>query len=153
MSAGADVAGRMPAHILCWVDGSDESCRAADWAARFAQRFGSQITYLALGKRYPHSEGMREFAKIEGVDLTATLNPEPDATACLGTAISIARKAGLDEVGDLVAEGPTHDAICRVADDLRADLVVIGNHRPSLVERLFGKDVGAGCSFAVLSVP
>ena len=153
MSADAQVAGQAPAHVLCWVDGTEEACRAAAWAARIADRFDAKLTYLALGRHLSRSEGLEDFARIENVELSSTLDTDADVRTCLAQAVSIARQIGHTDVNEFVTEGTPQDSICSAARHQDVDLVVLGRHRVSFAERLLGRGIGQGCGFSVLSVP
>lgn len=53
-------------HILCWVDGSDEACRAAERAASLAQSLGAKLSYVAVGVETGRDQGFDDYARIEG---------------------------------------------------------------------------------------
>lgn len=143
-------------HILCWVDGSDEACRAAEHAARMASCLNADLSFLAIGEDASRSEGFDAYARIEGVSEPMPPSIKNDVRACLDQAMSIAAQAGVKDAARLVRTGNSATAICDAARAQGADLVVIRRHRSSLVERLFGASVqdtlANGCGFAVLTV-
>ena len=143
-------------HVLCWVDGSDEACRAAERAARIASSLDAGLSFLAVGEEAGRSEGFDAYARIEGVSEPMPASVENDVRACLDQAMSIAAQAGLKDATRLIRTGNAATAICDAARAQGADLVVIRRRRSSLVERLLGASVqdtlANGCGFAVLTV-
>lgn len=143
-------------HILAWVDGSDEACRAAEQAARMATALGAGLSFLAIGKAAGPDEGYDRYAEIEGVTDPMPPSVDTEVRACLDQAMSIAAKVGLEDAAGLVRTGDPVTAICHAARERGADLVVVRRHRSGLVERLLGGSVpdtlATGCGFAVLSV-
>lgn len=143
-------------HVLCWVDGSDEACRAAERAARLASSLDAGLSFLAIGEEAGRSEGFEEYARIEGVSEPMPPSIENDVRACLDQAMSIAAQAGVKDAARLVRTGNAATAICEAARAQGTDLVVIRRRRSSLVERLLGASVpdtlANGCGFAVLTV-
>jgi nucleotide-binding universal stress UspA family protein len=143
-------------HILCWVDGSDEACRAAERAAYLAQNLGAKLSYLAVGTKTGRDPGFEAYARIEGVSepMPPALRGEVDA--CLEQAMSVAAKIGIMGTARLVRSGDDVMAVCDAARSQGADLVVIRKRKSSLVERLLGTSasdtLANGCGFAVLSV-
>ena len=142
-------------HVLCWVDGSDEACRAAERAAHLARSLGAGLSFLAIGEEAGRSEGFDEYARIEGMTEPMPPSIKGDVGACLDQAMAIAAKVGVTGARRLTRTGYAAAAICDAARAEGADLVVIRKHRSSLVERLLGTSVSDafadGCEFAVLS--
>ena len=143
-------------HVLCWVDGSDEACRAAEHAARMASSLDAELSFLAIGEDASRSEGFDAYARIEGVSKPMPPSIENDVRACLDQAMSIAAQAGIGNTAYVVGTGYAAKAICDAARAQGADLVVIRRHRSGLVEQLLGASVqdtlANGCRFAVLTV-
>ncbi|MGJ8530057.1 universal stress protein [Maritalea sp.] len=143
-------------HILCWVDGSDEACRAAERAAQLARSLEARLTFLAIGKEQGHDEGFADYARIEGGSGPMPPTIENDVDGCLRQAISISTKLGFRNAAHVIATGDASTAICNAALKNEANLVVIRKGKSNLVERLMGSSVSDrlvdGCGFAVLSV-
>jgi nucleotide-binding universal stress UspA family protein len=143
-------------HVLCWVDGSDEACRAAERAALLAQSLGASLSFIAVGQEPEDSRGFEDYARIEGVSEPMSPSIHSDAAACLDQAISIAKGLGVEGAARVIGTGDAVTAICNVAREQNADLVVIRRRQTSLVERLLGGSMSGrlenGCEFAVLSV-
>lgn len=152
-----DMSGGEPfSHILCWVDGSDEACRAAEHAAHLACRLSAKLSYVAVGTETGRDEGFDEYARIEGVSEPMSPVLQSEVYACLDQAISIAAKIGITGTARLVASGDGVMPVCDAARSQGADLVVIRKRKSSLVERLLGGSasdtLANGCGLAVLSV-
>lgn len=143
-------------HILCWVDGSEEACRAAEYAARLAKRLGADLSYLAIGEETGPNAGFEAYARIEGVSEPMTPVLADDVRACLAQASSIAAHVGGHGAAQIVRTGDATAAICAAAQVQAADLVVIRKRKAGFVERLLSASVSEAltsqCNFAVLSV-
>jgi hypothetical protein len=128
------------AHVLCWVDGSEASCRAAERAARLARALHAELSFLALGTQHARDEGFEAYARLEGVSGPMPPTLPGRASACLDKALSTA--AGLGMPNAARTQG--------------ADLVVVGRRKPGLLGRLLGiadaETSTRGCGFSVLSV-
>jgi nucleotide-binding universal stress UspA family protein len=153
----SDMSGGKPfSHILCWVDGSDEACRAAERAAHLARSLGAKLSYIAVGTRTGRDQGFDEYARIEGVSEPMPPVLKGDVNACLEQAMSIAARIGIAGTARLVLSGNEVMAVCDAARAQDADLVVIRKRKSSLVERLLGASasdtLANGCGFTVLSV-
>ncbi len=143
-------------HVLCWVDGSDEACRAAKRAANLAKSLGANLSFVAIGKTQGYDAGFDEYARLERVSGPMPPLIDPAVDACLRQAISISKKVGVSDAKQIVISGDPTATICEAAKSIGADLVVIGRHEASLVTRLLGTSVvdtlADRCQFAVLSV-
>ena len=153
----SDMSGSVPfSHILCWVDGSDEACRAAERAAYLAKSLGAKLSYLAVGSDTGRDKGFDDYARIEGVSEPMPPILQGEVHACLDQAMSIAAKIGIAGTARLIHSGDEVTAVCDAARAQNADLVVIRKRKSSLVERLLGASasdtLANGCGLAVLSV-
>lgn len=142
-------------HILCWVDGSEEGCAAAERAAGRARALDAKLSFLAIGDSFSGDPGFLEYARIEGVSAPAPIIPAGDISACLDQAVSISTRVGVQRPERIFRTGNISTVICEAARTQKADLVVIGHTRPSLIERILhlsiGNRAGDGCDFAVLT--
>ncbi|MEO0381561.1 MAG: universal stress protein, partial [Pseudomonadota bacterium] len=143
-------------HILCWVDGTDEACRAAEYAASVAKNLGAGLTYLAVGDEPEPNAGFEDFARIEDVSEPMTPTLEGNVRACLHRAATTAAQTGVHCAAQLVHAGKPADAICATAQSQGADLVVIRKRDTGLFKRFLTTSVLEAlvnqCNFAVLSV-
>ncbi|MEH6739953.1 MAG: universal stress protein [Sulfitobacter sp.] len=143
-------------HILCWVDGSAEACRAAEHAAHLSRSLGAKLSYVAIGTQTGRDDGFNEYAQIEGVSEPMSPFLKNDVDACLDQAMSMAVKIGILGTARLVRSGDEVLAVCDAARAQGADLVVIRKRQSSIIGRLLGASasdtLANGCSFAVLSI-
>lgn len=123
-------------HILCWVDGSHEACRAAERAAHLARCLTARLSFVAVGTQQAHDQGFEDYARIEGVIEPIPPSIAADASACLDQAMLIATKICVTSASRLVQTGDPATAICDAAQTQGADLVVIRRRRSGLIERL-----------------
>ena len=128
-------------HILCWVDGSDEACRAAERAAHLAKSLGAKLSFLALGDEPGYSKGFEDYAQIEGVIGPMSSSIANNVEACLFQAVSVAADIGVKKAARLVGAGEPASAICDAARTQGADLVVIRRRKFNIVQRLWGVSV------------
>jgi nucleotide-binding universal stress UspA family protein len=107
--------------LLVAVDGSAEATRAAAWAARTAPRFGD--TTIELLSVQP------AFASLEGM-LDAAAGRFDHWSQRIGrAAIEVAQQAmgeAAARASTEVRSGNTAEAICRRADEIGADAIVVG---------------------------
>jgi nucleotide-binding universal stress UspA family protein len=119
--------------ILCPVDFSDYSRRALDHAAAIAKTYDSTITLLHVCAVAP----IAAYAPASGVLPSAALTPA-DREALLANM----RRFTETEIGTQVPveidlrEGSTAASILAKAEEMRADLLVLGTHGRSGFERL-----------------
>ena len=118
-----------PHHIIVAVDGSDESDRAVDWAAKLAECDDVPLTVVhviarAASNRVPPS--MEEYARIEHVTLTERDLLRAAADKIVDRAATRARDAGAPKVDTTVLTGDPAHMLAAAAEDLGANLVVMG---------------------------
>ncbi len=123
--------------VLVGTDGSESSFRAVDRAATVAA--GAGATLLVVCAYHPMSDReVRDAQQAlggEGYKVTGS-NPAEDV---LRDAADRARSGGVDKVETLAVKGDPVDELARVAQERRADLVVVGNRGlNSLAGRLLG---------------
>lgn len=120
-------------HILVPVDGSATSLLAVNKAAQLAKAFGSEVTAVYVLDPYPFTGVGADFAYGQAQYLSA-------ATAEANKALEDVNKAMTDSgvvVKTLIGEGhAVHEGIARVADNVGADLIVMGSHGRRGLEKL-----------------
>ncbi len=125
--------------ILIAVDDTDESIDALRTAY---QMFGTAPDYLvtSIGRMprtsYPMTPGGGTPTYLNFGKLTDRV--KEDATA---TAVNAATEVEVDAAIE-VDTGPTGAAICRIAEESGASVIVIGSHDRSIWARLFHPSVG-----------
>ncbi len=103
--------------ILVAVDGSPQSNKTLPVAVDLAARYGASVTVLHV----------REYARYEGDDVD--LGPPVTAEALVNAAVEQFRSAGLEARGLIrrVSPGDTPEQIVRTANEVQADLIVMGS--------------------------
>ena len=102
-------------HVLCWVDGSEEACRAAERAAHLSLSLGAKLTFLAIGTRPQRSEEFDAYARIERVSAPMPTRIDRNAAACLDQAMVIAAQVGATRTNRLTRTGDAVTAICSLS--------------------------------------
>jgi nucleotide-binding universal stress UspA family protein len=118
--------------VVAGVDGSDTAARAAVTAADLAYALGAELHIICAFGKFEvsrHSDGGEEIV----------LNTERDARRL------VEREAGrirdeypMMKVVARSAEGKPADALVRTAEELDADLIVVGNKRVQGFARVLG---------------
>ena len=111
--------------IVAGTDGSETADEAVGAAVDLAALIGAA---LALVCAYEPVTGQRARAGSRGVpsDLQWLVNPRAEVDSTLARAAERARAAGVD-AREFAREGDPADAILDVAEELGADLIVVGN--------------------------
>ncbi len=111
--------------IVVGTDGSETARVAVDAAVELAKLTGAR---LELVSAYEPVSGQRLRAEARQVpaDLQWMVNPREDVDATLSEAAGRVAEAGV-EARSWAREGDPADAILDVAEELAADLIVVGN--------------------------
>ena len=109
--------------VLVGTDGSDSSLRAVDRAAQIAAGAGAKL--IVATAYFPQSEDSRaaDVLKDEGYKVTGAA-PIYDI---LHDAAERARAAGAANVEERAVKGAPVDALVDLANEVGADLLVVGN--------------------------
>jgi len=113
--------------LLCY-DGSREGRRALRLGAELAQRLGAETHLLAV---------LDNAYWIRGYDaavMEATLVEEQSAREILREGVEKLEARGISATGHFATGSPI-DQIARMADRIRADLIVVGHKRCGLLAR------------------
>lgn len=104
-------------HILVAVDGSPKSERTIAIAIDMAQRYTSTVTVVHV----------REYERYEGSDVD--MGPPISGEQLVGDVVTRFREAGLEVHGELrrVSSGDTPQQIVEVAEQAKADLIILGS--------------------------
>jgi nucleotide-binding universal stress UspA family protein len=118
--------------ILTGVDNSDTAVAAAERAADLAAAIGARLHVISA---YGQFEG--ETLAV-GSDQFELSNEDDAGARASGVAAGLrAARPGL-EVTTAPAEGKPGEALVRVASEIDADLIVVGNKRVQGITRVFG---------------
>jgi nucleotide-binding universal stress UspA family protein len=111
--------------IVVGTDGSETAAQAVGQAIELAKAFGAQ---LGIVSAYSPVSGRR----VQGeqseapADVQYEIGPREDVNLVLDAAAAEAKGAGI-EVTTHPVEGDPADAILNVAEEAKADLIVVGN--------------------------
>lgn len=120
-------------HILVPVDGSATSLLAVNKAAALAKAFDSAVTAVYVLDPYPFTGVGADFAYGQAQYLNAATS---EANKALEEAQKIMQEAGVS-AKIIVGEGhAVHEGIARVAENVGADLIVMGSHGRRGLEKL-----------------
>lgn len=111
--------------IVVGTDGSETAQLAVSHATQLAQATGAALEVVSAYEPVP-AERLREDAQQVPGDIAHTVGPRGDVSAQLDAASAAAKDVGV-EVTVHAREGDPADAILSVAEEVGADLVVVGN--------------------------
>lgn len=129
-------------HILVPVDGSSTSLAAVKQAAEIAKKFGSKVTALCVLAVDP-------FIGVEFIDTSEITKDyfakaKAGAQETLNNAKALFAQEGV-EIETKISEGQViHKEIIAAAEELKADLVVIGSHGRKGIKKLILGSVAQG---------
>ena len=111
--------------IVVGTDGSDTASEAVRQAIELAQATGGQLDIVSAFEPVPQSRLREEAGEIPG-DIAHAVGPREDVNGIVEAAAGRARQAEVDAQTH-VREGDPADAILDVAEEVKADLVLVGN--------------------------
>ena len=137
-------------HILVPIDGSNTAQLAVDKAIGLAKAFGSRVTTIFVIDPYPFTGVGTDFSYGQAEYLNA-------ATAEANAAIKAARAqfeaAGIAVDSSVVEAHATWRGVVQAAESMKADLIVMGSHGRSGLEKLvLGSETQQVLSHSKLSV-
>ena len=111
--------------IVVGTDGSDTAAEAVRQAVDLAKLAGAQLSIVSAYAPVPKRrvEGEKEGAPA---DVQYEIGPREDVNLVLDAAAAEARKEGI-EVQTHPVEGDPVEGILNVAEETKADLIVVGN--------------------------
>ncbi|MCK9247661.1 MAG: universal stress protein [Solirubrobacteraceae bacterium] len=112
--------------IVVGTDGSDTANQAVKEAIGLAASVGATLEVVSAYEPVPGSR-LREEAKQVPSDVEWMVNERSDVEATLGRAQDMATSGGVAKVRTYARQGDPADAILDVAEEVEADLVVVGN--------------------------
>lgn len=111
-----------PSAILVGLDDSTTSLRAASYAAGLARRQGASVTIVYVAPLASLGAATPGGADLAAVQRQATYQIAADMRRRAG---EVSRELGIS-ITFIAAEGDPYTEICRIADETRADAVVVG---------------------------
>jgi nucleotide-binding universal stress UspA family protein len=111
--------------IVVGTDGSDTAAEAVSHATELARATNSKLDIVSAFEPVPQERLREEAGEVPG-DVAFAVGPREDVNVVLEAAAGPARDAGVD-VTPHAREGDPADAILDVAEEVNADLIVVGN--------------------------
>ena len=112
--------------IVVGTDGSDTAGEAVDQAIDLAKLTGATLGIVSAFQPVPKRriQGEQEGAPP---DIAHEIGPREDVNLVLDAAAAAARAAGVETVTTHPVQADPADAILNVAEEVKADLIVVGN--------------------------
>jgi nucleotide-binding universal stress UspA family protein len=111
--------------IVVGTDGSDTASEAVRQAIELAQVSEARLDIVAAFEPVPPSRLREEGGEVPG-DVQYAVGPREDVNVTLDGAVGRAKQQGV-EAESYPREGDPADAILDVAEEIEADLIVVGN--------------------------
>jgi len=111
--------------IVVGTDGSDTATQAVRQAVDMAKAIGATLELVSAYAPVPE-QLLRAERRNAPEDLQWSINPRQEVEAALSDAADIAREAGV-AVNTHARQGDPADAILDVAEEQKADVVIVGN--------------------------
>jgi nucleotide-binding universal stress UspA family protein len=111
--------------IVVGTDGSDTASQAVRQAVELAGSLGASVELVSAYEPVS-AQRLAEERRAAPEDVQWAISPREDVDATLDAAAGIAREASVS-VNVYAREGDPADAILDVAEELGADLIVVGN--------------------------
>ena len=130
--------------ILVGYDGSDGGKRALERAIAAAHESHGRVTVLSVANAPLDLDVPRNFGTLDDIsaDEGKALPPPPEVVAHLTEASERLASAGL-EANLIWKVGDPGRAIVESAKEIRAQVIILGEHHHGLLGNLFGADVDA----------
>ena len=111
--------------IVVGTDGSATATAAVRQAVDMAKAVGAKLELVSAYATVP-KQRLREERRDAPADIRWAIDPRREVEASLGDAADLAREAGV-EVNAHARQGDPSAAILEVAEQQRADLIIVGN--------------------------
>jgi nucleotide-binding universal stress UspA family protein len=116
----------MFAAILVGTDGSDTATTAVRYAIDLARELDARLQVVSAYEPVSDERLRKDTIEVPQ-DIQWMINPREDVLALLERARSEAESVGVQRVETFARQGDAADAILDVAEEQRADLIVVGN--------------------------
>ena len=121
-------------NILCAVDGSKPSLKAARTASELAATLGAKLTFLTVTKEINLSEDVKRYMEIEHLTGSPQYVLDRMTEQIIQDAKDCAREAGVANARTEVKVGNPARTIIAFAERNRADLIVLGGRGHGEIE-------------------
>ena len=111
--------------IVVGTDGSETASEAVRQAIGLAKLAGAKLSVVAAFEPVSRGRVREEKGEVPG-DVAYALGPREDVNVTLESATGLAKQEGID-VEPHPRQGDPADAILDVAEEVGADLIVVGN--------------------------
>ncbi len=111
--------------IVVGTDGSDTAAEAVRQATELASTTGATLDIVSAYEPVPRDRLREEAQEVPG-DVAHEVGPREDVNQVLESALQTAKQSGV-EVQAHPREGEPADALLDVAENVKADLIVVGN--------------------------
>jgi nucleotide-binding universal stress UspA family protein len=111
--------------IVVGTDGSETASEAVRQAAELAKISKSELNLVSAFEPVSQAQ-LREEARDVPGDISSAVNPREVVNVTLDNAAGIAKKLKV-EIQKHPREGDPADAILDVAEEIKADLIIVGN--------------------------
>ena len=111
--------------IVVGTDGSNTASEAVRQATEMARAMGAKLELVSAYEPVPQERLREEAGEVPG-DVAPYVGPREDVNVTLEAASTPAGEAGV-QVTTHAREGDPADAILDVAEELKADVIVVGN--------------------------
>ena len=111
--------------IVVGTDGSDTASEAVRQATELAKATGATLDIVSAYEPIPRERLREESQEVPG-DVAHAVGPREDVNQILDSACREAKQEGV-EVQQHPREGEPADALLDVAEEIGADLIVVGN--------------------------
>ncbi len=111
--------------IVVGTDGSETAAEAVRQAVDLASAVGAKVQLVSAYEPVSNQR-IREEKQQAPDDVAWSINPREDVDATLNDAAEVAAEAGV-EVERFARQGDPADAILDVAEETKADLIIVGN--------------------------
>jgi len=115
----------MLGRIVVGTDGSETATEAVKQATELAKAMSASLHIVSAYEPVPRDRLREESAEVPG-DVAHSVGPREDVNQVLDGAAQTARQAGVDTQTH-PREGEPADALLDVADEVKADVIVVGN--------------------------
>ncbi|RDD60708.1 universal stress protein [Ferruginivarius sediminum] len=121
-------------NIICCVDGSRHSERAAQAASELAARFDAKLTFLTVTKELKVNEAVKRYIELEKLSGGLEYVLDEMTEQILDAAKACAERCGVRGFKTEVKVGPPARTIVQFAERTKADTIVMGRRGVGDVE-------------------